>query len=375
MQNTTMLLLCLFLLSSVACDILKEPFCSSEVCLPVNYNRMDLPNTTGPLVVKTTILLKDIFEVHPKTFTLDLSLYVKLEWVDNRINLTRDGSFSVDKTFLSSIWKPDLFIWDLNGEQSYSDKITMSSVTLERKSGSKDSSVIYVLELDVNIVCAMNFSLFPFDSSQCKFRISAFTFDDSKVLILPFPSLIITLKVLFVSNNSQSPDSHLMLSKIRNYDLHLSYLPPGVNIFLSRIKTEEMGGNNVFRGDKGSFLGNPRHLLLNCWGGSPATYTMHYNVYYTYTISILLGLQMHVLCKRGIIRVFSFLFALAGENDLDNSSWKISLGLLCPHNTLHSLLMVGSCFSSHFLKGFHFSSLRHLILLARPFLSQCSSVR
>ena len=239
MQNTTMLLLCLFLLSSVSCDILKEPFCSSEVCLPVDYNRMDLPNTTGPLVVKTTILLKDIFEVHPKTFTLDLSLYVKLEWLDNRINLTRDGSFSVDKTFLSSIWKPDLFIWDLNGEQSYSDKITMSSVTLERKSGSKDSSVVYVLELDVNIVCAMNFSLFPFDSSQCKFRISAFTFDDSKVLILPFPSLIITLKVLFVSNNSQSPDSHLMLSKIRNYDLHLSYLPPGVNIFLSRMKIEE----------------------------------------------------------------------------------------------------------------------------------------
>ena len=143
---------------------------------------MDLPNTKGPNVVKTTILLKDIFEVHPETFTLDLSLYIRLEWVDNRINITKDGSFSVDKSFLSSIWMPDLFIWDLNGEQSYSDKITMNSITVERKRGSKDTSVIYVLELDVNIVCAMNFSLFPFDKSTCNFRLSAFTFDDSKEL-------------------------------------------------------------------------------------------------------------------------------------------------------------------------------------------------
>ena len=187
-----MLLLYLLQLSSVACAISSEPFCSSEVCLPADYNQMDLPNTRGPLVVKTTILLKDIFEVHPETFTLDLSLYIRLEWVDNRINLTKDGSFSVDKSFLSSIWKPDLFIWDLNGEQSYSDKITMSSITVVRKSGSKDLSVIYVLELDVNFVCAMDFSLFPFDTSQCKFRLSAFTFDESKVLTTNPPPSVTT---------------------------------------------------------------------------------------------------------------------------------------------------------------------------------------
>ena len=141
---------------------------------------MDLPNTRGPLVVKTTIFLKDIFEVHPKTFTLDLSLYVKLEWVDNRINVSEDGTFGVDRSFIRAIWKPDLFIWDLNGERSYSDKITMSSITVAKEN--QDSTVIYVLELDVNIVCAMNFSLFPFDKSTCNFRLSAFTFDDSKEL-------------------------------------------------------------------------------------------------------------------------------------------------------------------------------------------------
>ena len=73
---------------------------------------MDLPPVEGPVIVNTTIILIDIFEVlivstviasiaidqrklnvtklpkvHPETFTLDLSLYIKLMWRDNRIQL------------------------------------------------------------------------------------------------------------------------------------------------------------------------------------------------------------------------------------------------------------------------------------------------
>ena len=76
--------------------------CSSSVCLPDNYNKMDLPPVDGPVIVNTTIILIDIFEVfvignnhypynllkvHPETFTLDLSLYLKFAWKDNRIEL------------------------------------------------------------------------------------------------------------------------------------------------------------------------------------------------------------------------------------------------------------------------------------------------
>ena len=39
--------------------------CSSSVCLPENYNKMDLPPTSGPVIVNTTIILIDIFEVSP----------------------------------------------------------------------------------------------------------------------------------------------------------------------------------------------------------------------------------------------------------------------------------------------------------------------
>ena len=37
--------------------------CSSSVCLPEDYNKMDLPPTEGPVIVNTTIILIDIFEV------------------------------------------------------------------------------------------------------------------------------------------------------------------------------------------------------------------------------------------------------------------------------------------------------------------------
>ena len=123
---------------------------------------MDLPPTSGPVIVNTTIILIDIFEVifidviileryqcyifgsslfimkrnieylpsshvntttsillkhfmaklsssfifpnqvHPQTFTLDLSLYIKLAWADNRIELS-NGSVNVDQSFMGLV--------------------------------------------------------------------------------------------------------------------------------------------------------------------------------------------------------------------------------------------------------------------------------
>ena len=88
-------------------------------------------------------------QVHPDTFTLDLSLYIKLAWADNRIELA-NGSVNVDQSFMGlvrleihrfliefynkavngpinvdiiminvkpyQVWKPDMYIWDLNGQ-------------------------------------------------------------------------------------------------------------------------------------------------------------------------------------------------------------------------------------------------------------------
>ena len=84
--------------------------CSSLVCLPDSYNAMDLPPTSeGPVIVSTTIFLLDIFEVHPETFTLDLSMSIKLVWQDSRIELA-SGYVNVDQRFMEKVWKPDTYL-------------------------------------------------------------------------------------------------------------------------------------------------------------------------------------------------------------------------------------------------------------------------
>ena len=41
-------------------------------------------------------------QVHPETFTLDLSMYIKLAWADNRIQLS-NGSVNVDQSFMNLV--------------------------------------------------------------------------------------------------------------------------------------------------------------------------------------------------------------------------------------------------------------------------------
>ena len=41
-------------------------------------------------------------QVHPETFTLDLSLYIKLAWADNRIEFS-NGSVNVDQSFMGLV--------------------------------------------------------------------------------------------------------------------------------------------------------------------------------------------------------------------------------------------------------------------------------
>ena len=79
--------------------------------------------------------------------------------------------------------------------------ITMRSLTIT--SDGADVFVIYVMEIDVNIVWPMDFSRssfcitdglalallrFPFDTNHIEFKLSAFTFHDYKVGYSEYPS-------------------------------------------------------------------------------------------------------------------------------------------------------------------------------------------
>jgi hypothetical protein len=155
------------------------------------------------------MFLEDIFEVNPQTFTLKMSLYLRFEWSDNRISANgTEGPVNMEHSFINLVWKPDIYIWNLHGQEIYSHQITMRSLTVTNNSG--DVSLSYVLEIGVGVVCPMNYSRFPFDRNDCTFRMSAFTFTDDQML--------------FLTNSSLPPDHVLVKEKIRHYDLSLAYL-------------------------------------------------------------------------------------------------------------------------------------------------------
>ena len=111
----------------------KGQVCSRSVCLPEDYNQMDLPEPEdgGPVRVMTTIHLIDIFNVHSNTFTLDLSLYINFYWVDNRILKNISAAVEVPRSFMELVWKPDLYIWDLNQDHTYSNKLTRETMFIQ----------------------------------------------------------------------------------------------------------------------------------------------------------------------------------------------------------------------------------------------------
>ena len=97
--------------------------CSSTVCIPGGCNKIELPAL--PVHVKNTIFILDIFSVHPENVTLDISLYISLWWKDKRIQSIGDeGDVEVQKGFFGKVWKPNVIVWNLNGEKPCIDRLT-----------------------------------------------------------------------------------------------------------------------------------------------------------------------------------------------------------------------------------------------------------
>ena len=192
-------------------SLTKGQVCSRSVCLPEDYNQMDLPEAEdgGPVRIMTTIHLIDIFNVHSDTFTLDLSLYINFGWIDNRILRKISTAVEVPRSFMELVWKPDLYIWDLNQEHKYSNKLTRETMFIQEYDNT--TYVSYSTEIDVGVVWPMNFSRFPFDSNACEFRLSSFIYENEKVLT-------------FYTNESTAPDTRLKKEKINKYHIEVDYL-------------------------------------------------------------------------------------------------------------------------------------------------------
>ena len=86
MEGPRILFLVLLSISSSRADIL-EKICSSSVCIPENYKKLDLPSN-DTVEVNTSLFLMDIYHIDHQTYTFHLNFVVRLKWFDNRITIT-----------------------------------------------------------------------------------------------------------------------------------------------------------------------------------------------------------------------------------------------------------------------------------------------
>ena len=200
-----------FLLLSVSQTVVSEKMvCSSSVCIPKDYNKLDLPTVQSneTLKVNMSLFLIDIYQINPKTYTFNLNFVLKLKWLDNRINITsNDKEEVISAGFLKDLWKPELYMWNAKGGMARSDDTVKSGAKVIKNGG--DIMVKYTIESEADLICVMMYGNYPFDTNICSLEISSFGhFNDSLVFQTVDPP----------------PDEFLVETKIKHYQLDVSYV-------------------------------------------------------------------------------------------------------------------------------------------------------
>ena len=182
--------------------------CSSGVCLPADYNKMDLPGFK-PIHIDTQMLLMEIYEVSERDFTVHVNMFMTFVWQDDRLNFTstKETSVDVDEEFIKNIWTPDFYIYHLKELEGFNGVTSMTGLTVKKEDDL--IKLIYSLEANVKFMCSMNFNAFPFQSNVCKFRLTSYTFTADQMV--------------FKALTGKRPDKRLVKEKVRDYEVRVKH--------------------------------------------------------------------------------------------------------------------------------------------------------
>ncbi len=91
--------------------------CVAGFCLPHDYAKLETPKMDHVNVVNVNTDIMDVLTVNDKEFSVTLTMYFSVKWEEPRLvtNLSlTDGEWvPVDLNFLSHLWVPNIFIYDL----------------------------------------------------------------------------------------------------------------------------------------------------------------------------------------------------------------------------------------------------------------------
>ena len=181
-----------FVLSFLLVFILQEVLCGSDfkcekdaegnrkaVCIPRNYDSFQLPKDVGNKVGVSMSYIK-VIAVDEKEFSITFETYFNIEWQDERLELTKHhsngGLMPVSVDLIDYIWKPNVFIYNLNSFEVVEVLGKMSGLWVDEM-----KNVLYSQAVRMKLFCLMDFGRFPFDVQRCKIRVGSYSYNDKKM--------------------------------------------------------------------------------------------------------------------------------------------------------------------------------------------------
>ena len=170
--------------------------CSGHICIPPNYEKVNLPLPNE--ILNVSVNFNDIWiqKVDDLEHTVSLSLDIWITWEEPRleINVTMQEKkfYAIDKSFLNLLWIPDIFIYDAkklvkNGIVGDLESLSYRRRPFNGLPTSKLHFLTYIVTLNVEIVChEVNFDDYPFDSHACFFEMASYTYPKEKLIFTVF---------------------------------------------------------------------------------------------------------------------------------------------------------------------------------------------
>jgi len=236
-----------------------------RVCVPVDYQKYDLPDMKRPTLVTIGVDIKDIPKVSDKDFSITINAYFNVKWRDPRLLVSKDYSkegepeteeeaqipslTAINLHILHNLWLPDVEILNLKSFETHSVLSKLEGIWID-----SNMEVMYALATRITFICPMRFNAFPMDIQVCKFQVGSFNYDMSKMTfrnefvpkdtsiksILDYQITFNSLKdrdthYMAIGMNYSATGFELVLTRKMSFYVVTYYLPSGLFVIVSWI--------------------------------------------------------------------------------------------------------------------------------------------
>ncbi|OXA44653.1 glycine receptor subunit alphaZ1 [Folsomia candida] len=198
--------------------------------LPPGYNKLVIPlgNVSKEIFVMVHLSIREVTDVDYNNGIIELDTELGITWIDWEVwkffiedeeaqKKAADGpeEITLDAEFLKQIWKPDIFIEEMESVESTSILTKLVNLRFLVKNPVMPGAITFEARQTFKVRCDMNFEYYPADIQVCPMNIRSYSYTQEQLFVLWNPSQSVFL--------DQTEDS--------NYDFQVSDVEPGGRLY------------------------------------------------------------------------------------------------------------------------------------------------